>query len=606
MKHVITRVLLLGSFASLFASCTANDAQQPNSPAQSKVVATVAQADEPLQVRVVRDQSKADRSHAFSGEHVNGVTNLFPTDTPNDGRPVPQMQGQDRRAPVPVVMPPVPAEMPKGAYATAPPSGTLVLYDNTGPYAWLGELYGIASAALASHFGTTKVHPVATYVAGEMANYTAVIYNGSTYDQALPVAFLDDVLASTIPVVWIYDNIWQLNNRSTGFYAKYGFTPWIFDVASVAKVNYKGVALDRDATNACGIMTYSPIDNTRVTTLATAVKADGTTIPWAIRGANITYIGEIPYAYIGHDDRYLAFADILMGALAPNTVTRHRALVRLEDVSPAEDPAELNAITNFLYANNVPFSVAVIPQYTDSLGAYNGKKALTVKLTDRPLMVSALKYAASHGGKLIMHGFTHQYGKKINPYSGCTGDDFEFFFAHVDTLTNNVIYDGAVTGDSTSWALGRINSGISAMTGAGLTSPTVFEFPHYAGSPVDAKAIRTKFATAYHRGLYFSGALGFTPQDMTHSIGLFYPYSVTDVYGFNVKPENIGNYEPDAYNNHPPRLPRDLIKSAQNNLVIRDGVASFFFHPYYPLNQLTAIVNGIKAAGYTFVSIDTL
>lgn len=598
MKRVIIRVLLLSSLANLFASCAANDAKQSETPAQSTVAPKVADAALPLQVRVVRDQSPTDRSHAFSGENVNGVTNLFPNDTPNDGQPVPQLSGQDKRAAAPV-----PA--PKGKYATAPPSGTLVLYDRTGAYGWLGELYGIASAALASHFGSTTTHPVATYVAGEMANYKAVIYNGSTYDEALPVAFLDDVLTTTIPVVWIYDNIWQLNNRSTGFYTKYGFNPWIFDFATVGSVRYKGVTLGRDSTNACGIMSYSPIDNTRVATLATAVKADGSQIPWAIRVGNLTYIGENPYAYIGHDDRYLAFADMLMGALAA-TATRHRALVRLEDVSPAEDPVALTKIIDYLYSVNVPFTIAVIPLYTDPLGKYNGGKAQTIKLTDVPKFVTALKYATTHGGKLIMHGYTHQYVKKINPYSAVSADDFEFFFAHVDTLTNNVIYDGAVTGDSTSWALGRINAGITAMTGSGLPSPTVFEFPHYAGSPTDAKAIRTKFATAYHRGLYFSGALGFTAQDMSHSIGLFYPYTVTDVYGFNMKPENLGNYEPEAYNNHPPRLPADLIKTAQNNLVIRDGIASFFFHPYFPLSELQTTVTGIKAAGYTFVGIDAL
>jgi len=31
-------------------------------------------------------------------------------------------------------------------------------------------------------------------------------------------------------------------------------------------------------------------------------------------------------------------------------------------------------------------------------------------------------------------------------------------------------------------------------------------------------------------------------------------------------------------------------------------VASFFFHPAYPLSQLQQIVTGIKGLGYTFVA----
>ena len=178
--------------------------------------------------------------------------------------------------------------------------------------------------------------------------------------------------------------------------------------------------------------------------------------------------------------------------------------------------------------------------------------------------------------------------------------------AHVDAATNNVIYDGAVAQDSAAWALGRITLGLAALKSAGLASPTLFEYPHYAGSALDSKTIRLLFGSAYHRGLYFGGDLGLTPANISHSIGLFYPYTVTDIYGWKVKPENLGNYEPDAYNNHPPRLSADLVTTAKNNLVIRDGAASFFFHPYAPLAELQTVVTGIKAAGYKFVGITTL
>ena len=32
-------------------------------------------------------------------------------------------------------------------------------------------------------------------------------------------------------------------------------------------------------------------------------------MPWAIRSGNLTYLGEIPFSYVGHGDRYLAAAD---------------------------------------------------------------------------------------------------------------------------------------------------------------------------------------------------------------------------------------------------------------------------------------------------------
>lgn len=533
------------------------------------------------------------RKHAFEGRHADETLNTFPTFV----GVVPQERGQDLRPP----------EMPppdhKATTTTTVPTGTLVLYDKTGPYGWLGELYGIAAVTLAGHFGTVASKPVASYTVGDLAKYKAVIYVGSTYDEPLPVGFLDDVLKSsgTTQVLWMYDNIWQLANRSTNFVGTYGYNPYLFDTATVTTVSYKGTDLARDPLNGGGLMTFNQLDATKVTTLATARKSTGATLPWAVRSKNLTYFTEIPFAYIGPNDRYLAFCDLLYDALAPTTAVRHRALVRLEDVSPAEDPVAFKAIVDYLYGAGVPFSVALIPTYTDPLGYYNGGKPQTLKWSDRPQMKAAITYATSRGGTLVLHGYTHQFGNKYNPYSAVSADDFEFFAAHVDAA-NNVVYDGGVAGDSATYALGRVSSGLSAVATAGFAAPTIFEFPHYAGSPTDARAIRGKFGTVYHRGLYFSGGLGLNAENLTHMIGLYYPYTVTDIYGFKVLPENLGNYEPEAYNNHPPRLAADLVATAKKNLVVRDGVASFFFHPYYPLSELKAIVQGVKALGYTFVA----
>lgn len=550
----------------------------------------------PSTFQVSGGQRAARAAHGvFEGRHAAESLNPLPAHS----GPVPQERGQDHRPPDPQ-----PAH-PMATTATVP-SGTLVLYDKTGPYGWLGELYAIAAATLARHFGTATCKPVANYVVGDMAKFKAVIYIGSTYDEPLPVGFLDDVLKNgATRVLWMYGNIWQLANRAPNFVGTYGYNPWVFDTATITAVAYKGTSLARDPLNASGIMSYSTLDAAKVTTLATAKKSNGTQIPWAVRSANLTYFGEIPFAYIGPNDRYLAFCDLLYDALAPTTPVRHRALVRLEDVSPEEDPATLRSIIDYLYSVGAPFSIAVIPVYTDPRGYYNGGVAKTVRLKDRPAMVSALKYATTRGGTLVLHGYTHQFGSALNPYSGVSADDFEFFASHINSA-NSVIYDGAVPGDSATWALSRITAGQAELQGVGLVIPTIFEFPHYAGSPTDAKAIRTKYATAYHRGLYFSGGLGLTAENLQRSIGLYYPYTVTDIYGWRVLPENLGNYEPEAYNNHPPRLAADLVATAKANLVIRDGVASFFFHPYFPLAELKAIVVGVKAAGYTFVSPSSL
>jgi hypothetical protein len=43
------------------------------------------------------------------------------------------------------------------------------------------------------------------------------------------------------------------------------------------------------------------------------------------------------------------------------------------------------------------------------------------------------------------------------------------------------------------------------------------------------------------------------------------------------------------------------VRAARANLVVRDGFAAFYFHPFLDLDYLKRTVAGIKAAGYTFV-----
>ena len=200
-----------------------------------------------------------------------------------------------------------------------------------------------------------------------------------------------------------------------------------------------------------------------------------------------------------------------------------------------------------------------------------------------------------------MHGYTHQYEKRINPYSGASGDDFEFYTSHIDAA-NNVVYDGPVPSDSQSWAAARILSSRAAFLLAGLSAPAIFEVPHYAASVPDYKAILAQFPKRYDRGLYFGGILTGGAINYTHLNGQFFPYPVRDLYGAFVLPENLGNIEPLPFNNHPPRFASDILTTGQKNLVIRDGFASFYYHPYLGTADLITVLDGLKAQGWTFVA----
>lgn len=478
---------------------------------------------------------------------------------------------------------------------------TLILYDDSP----LGELYATQTANLASHFGDWTAKPVGDYADGEVTDYSAVIYLGSTYDEPLPEPFLDDVLAGTTEVMWVRDNLWQLAEHSPSFTDDYGFTWGAYDHRPVDEVRYQDTSLTRDTANEAALGTLQVADPERVETLATAVAEDGSTLPWATKAGNITYLSELPYLYVSPDDRYLAFTDLLYDLLAPETEERHRALLRLEDVGPQADPARLREIGDYLAEQQVPFSVAVYPVYVDPHGEQNNGEPRTVRLQDRPEVVAALRHLVDSGGTLVMHGYTHQYEDAANPYHGISGDDFEFYRAHVDEQ-DHVQLDGPAADDSPEWTAERLDAAYAEFDAAGLPRPPVFEFPHYAAGPNAYDEVAQRFTARYDRGMYFPGVLGGGEVDHARGVGQFVPYLVRDVYDSVVVPENLGEVTKNDSNQHAARSPADLLDSAERNLVVRDGTASFFYHPFLGVEDLRELVDGLKDQGYDFTSADAV
>ena len=518
---------------------------------------------------------------------------------------------------------------------------TLVVYDTTSTYGWLGELYAMAAGNLASHFGTVTAEPVVDYVAGQLNSFTATIYLGSTYNEPIPSSFLNDVVTSAKPVVWAGDNIWQLSGTGTAdasFQSAYGWDPstTYFDTSdSVTQVLYNGQTLSRSGSDGTllaphitsssqvSVLGWAQCGTTAAPTTCASIAqtpAGASTFPWAIRSANLTFVGEIPLSYVDESDRYLAFSDLLYSVLAPNAPAVHQALVRLEDVSPGIDtPAQLKQIADYLAGAGVPFSVGVIPDYEDPNGYYNNGVPVSENIaqTSNATVAAfndALRYMISKGGTIIEHGYTHQYSNVPNPYSGVSGDDFEFYRAQCASTetapytfdypcpnTDWVIQEGALPNDSAAWAQSRALTGQQLFTKAGFVTPTIWETPHYSASAVDYQGIDGVYQTRYEREQFFGGQLtGNTAGG--HLFGQFFPYVVHDVYGETVLPEDLGNFEPATANNNPPKPPAYIIGNAQAELAVRQGVASFFFHPYYQVTYLQQIVQGIQALGYKFVA----
>ncbi|MGV8804763.1 MAG: DUF2334 domain-containing protein [Polaromonas sp.] len=510
---------------------------------------------------------------------------------------------------------------------------TLIVYDAPPgtQFAKLGTAYGIMLKNLMGHFDSdAELLPVQDYVAGKMQSYDATFYMGAYYDNPLPAAFLNDVMTTQKTVVWFKYNLWQLAwNSAYGFQAKFGFdfaslrglnavpsaanpAPGFFDT-----IGYKSKSFVKYYTfnGATGALNVDP--DIGVTTVLDPAKASivvpvsnpktGETAPYVMRSGNFWYVADMPFSFIGPRDRYLVLSDLLHDMLNVNHAESHKALVRLEDVGALVSVSAMKQLTNYLYGKKIPFSIAMIPRYVDPLGVYNGGIPQTIPLSQASNLKTAVNYALPRGGQVVMHGYTHQYGAMQNPHTGVSGDDYEFW---------NIVANSPVAEDSSAWALGRLNAGKAELASNGYT-PVAWETPHYHASALTSKVTPQAFSNTYQRVVYFTADQpNFNAAiNKDFGVGQIFPYVIKkDHYGQRIIPESLGNIEYDISAIDPTSnynyTWQDIVTNAEYGKTVRDGYASFFFHPFWlepevgtpGLADFKKLVDGITNLGYTWIA----
>jgi len=513
-----------------------------------------------------------------------------------------------------------------------PSHKVLVLYDEPQgkEFQKLGKAYAIMLRNLIGHWNpTVDVVPVEQYTAGKMEQYHASMYVGSYYrgaaaDLLLPASLLADVSKTKKTFVWFKNNLDQLRRvQGLTLPAKFGFefdfmrgvagdpaaaVPDFFD-----NVVYKGRELRKYYQHSNGQIFGDPdigftriTDATRAKVIApirnSAYARFGQTVeaPYIIRADNFWYVADVPMSYIGPRDRYLAFSDVLHDMLGESPDKGQRALVRLEDVGALVNPDHMRALSDLLWpatGRRIPYAMAVIPHHVDPKGTFN-------------------RVAWANGTS----SGTHQFGDRANLYDAVSGADFEFWDARLVA---------PLPGDDVAFWRARLQSGRNELLAAGYT-PFAFETPHYQGSPAAYRAIAEVFSTVYERSVYYTAeqpALQAIGAQRDFAVSQFFPYIIArDYYGRRVIPENLGNIQYDAramdtgsvstYTWEDLKLNAEIVKA-----VVRNGFASFFFHPLLlgtvtqadgtvsrgdGLGDLTRIVNTITDLGFTWTDPQSL
>ena len=507
--------------------------------------------------------------------------------------------------------------------ATKPPVSpkkVAIYYDDIsyGPNRKYGEIYSRFTYNLMGHFDIVPaILPISRYKAGDIEHFDVTFYVGTDPSTPMPKVFFSDVVATSKTIVWLGDNLYNIPTATdAAFAAKYGFRNYgtlfvgeqmlgtrenrnFYDV-----VTYKGVDLNRDAkfdTSFSGVLITDPAKVHVWAQVRNLTSGDAQ--PYILQSANLWFVAGVPFNALEADRPYLAFCDILHDILGIQHADRHLAMLRLEDVHAKNPARSLRELNRFFNARHVPYSVAVIPHYTDPLGRYNNGVREELPIDGGGLATGvrmALQQAVKDGAKIVMHGYTHQYDPPGSKGSTVSAEGFEFW---------DKARDLPPAAETPRWVLGRLAHGIAELDAAGLR-PDYFEMPHYKASPLAYRLVPIAFARTYQRAAYFSTDLSDIadhPKLAKEQLEQQYPYIIhRDYYGQYIVPENIGY----LYYSGAESSVDDLLHKARAMTVVRDGIASLFVHPYLfnsdlkdrAWADLARIIDGISAMGYQWTN----
>ncbi len=462
-----------------------------------------------------------------------------------------------------VLLPATGSQTESAASSPSLAADVLIVHDSMPDPMPPGIIDGNNILDLLGHFGLKgKLMSVQEYRAGDLNHYRFVIVLGVDFRKvSYPRSFLSDIRHTALPVFWVWKHLDELQ-ADARFAKRLGFrvtSP--LSQRGFKAVIYKGKSLIK------GDGWLAPVeitDESKVEVLATARGDSGVSKPYMVRSGSFWYVADSPFAFQEEGDRYLAFCDVLHDFFGMAHQEERKALVRVEDVSIESDPDQLRELADYFYARHIPFQIGLIPIFKDP------SEGSTIYLSDRPEFVRAVQYMVSKGGVVVMHGVFHQY-------RGRSADDYEFW----DDVMNKPIQ-----GDSSTLVEQRIHLGLAECFKNGIY-PVTWETPHYMASTTDYRTIARYFSTSWDRMPALNNL------DTDH----FYPYPSVDRFGRFIIPESLGfisleNPDPDA-----------LVTNADRLQVVRDGVASFYFHPFMDRTFLEKTLNGIERLGYRFMSI---
>jgi len=449
-----------------------------------------------------------------------------------------------------------------------------VLVLNEGTLSPKSKALGISNQLLnlLGHFDGLNVQlkDANTYKRGDIETFDYVFYVGYSKANKPTETLMNDITKSKKNIFWLNSGLDVFSSR-TDFKTTFGFE--VNGSASNLGINtiISGTKVFSKQSPSCYKVDISN-KNVQIIAKGKASKGKQET-PYIIRSGNLWYIADLPFLNATETDRYLLFCDLLHDFLGIKHAESHLAMIRIEDVTPIDNPDKIREIADIFSSRGVPFMLGFVPIYI------NPNADIHINLSDRPEMVDALKYVIENGGTIVMHGVTHQY-------RGASTDDFEFWDGSKrQPIADENAYDIEI----------KLKNGIDEFIKNDIY-PMLWETPHYTASDLTYKTVAKHFSTAVEQRL--------TINDF--DFGQSFPYIIKkDIFGQTIYPENQGYVPLNKNLDSSMKVVDRIISNSKTMLYVRDGIASCFFHSFLDLKLLKHLIEGLQNNGFKFLDMRT-
>lgn len=433
-------------------------------------------------------------------------------------------------------------------------TSALIIYENENRFRYDENIVNHLKELLYVFNSDVSERDINSYEHGDINKYDS-IFVVNIQNDIVNNQFLEDLSKYEDKIYWIGDKIQDYLEYSNKYDIKYSFQN-----NNITELMYKEKKIVIDLGYPFNIVEPSAKSST------IATMSDGYNFyPYIINEKNLYYISrwDLENGYI-FDDSLNDFYDI-------KEFKEGEIFVRIEDVHPFRDTDALKEVADYLYSENVPFIIALIPTFLD----HETKTINTLDMV--PEFVETIQYMQSKGGTVILHGYTHQLGEEE-----ISGEGYEFW-----DIENNV----PIQEDMETYIRDRTLSGLRLCIENGIY-PLGFEAPHYAMN-IDGYKVLKK---------YFSTYIGQFQNNNEKFATSTFPYIIRGSDAFNTFiPENLGYIDKDDI------FTVEKIKENFEKLsMVRGYTGGFFYHPYLDIDYLKECISFFRDRDVKFLDLKSM